>query len=232
MFMFNIPNVMLSVSDDISYKHLLMGVLMAYNVKIKPSSINLQNKINKLIIKAKTQPLISQQVKEEIRNLLRSGGFKPAGRSKPASEYLEQCAINNQFPIINNLVDINNYISLYYGVPISLLDLDVLSSQILIRYGKEGESYVFNNSGQNIDLKGLLTVCKETSQNSIPLGSPVKDSMQAKIKNITKNVIYIVYLSSKIFNYSDLCNILDEIELMVSQEALTQKFHSKTIQTF
>src|SRR3712207_7695492 len=44
--------------------------------------------------------------------LLRNGGFRPSGRNKPASEYLAQAAREGRFPRINNLVDVNNLVSL------------------------------------------------------------------------------------------------------------------------
>src|SRR5258708_4111988 len=47
----------------------------------------------------------SDTVRSEVRQLLRQGGFKPAGRSKPASEYLHATLIEGRFPRINAAVD-------------------------------------------------------------------------------------------------------------------------------
>ena len=73
-----------------------------------------------------TEDFPPPHVKEPIRALLPRGGFKPAGRNKPASEYLAQAAREARFPRINNCVYINNLLSLESGLPISLLDLAAL----------------------------------------------------------------------------------------------------------
>ena len=42
---------------------------------------------------------------QRVRDLLRAGGFKPAGRSKPASEYLVRAAGEGKLAGINLVVD-------------------------------------------------------------------------------------------------------------------------------
>src|SRR5512141_2868067 len=66
----------------------------------------------------------SDTVRAEVRTLLRQGGFKPAGRSKPASEYLYAVQQEGKFPTINAAVDACNVVSLHSGLPISLVDLE------------------------------------------------------------------------------------------------------------
>ena len=129
-------------------------------------------------------------MKEPVRAMLRRGGFKPSGRNKPASQYLAQAAREGRFPRINNLVDVINLLSLESGLPISLLDLAAVGDWGEIRYGREGEKYVFNASGQEIEVEGLVCVCGEKGS---PVGTPVKDSMAGKIKDGTTDVIGVAY---------------------------------------
>lgn len=63
----------------------------------------------------------SDGVRKAVRDLLREGGFKPSGRSKPASEYL---AGVDSLGGINPVVDACNAASLHSGLPISVVDLD------------------------------------------------------------------------------------------------------------
>src|SRR6266850_1140356 len=51
-------------------------------------------------------------IRETIRALLRHGGFRPTGRSKPASEYLIKAANENRLGSINLAVDACNAVSL------------------------------------------------------------------------------------------------------------------------
>src|SRR5688572_5426847 len=87
-------------------------------------------------------------VRTAVRDLLRHGGFKPAGRSKPASEYLAAAFAEDRFPRINALVDTCNVVSLHSGLPISLVDVDKLEGALAIRVAPPGTTYVFNPTGQ------------------------------------------------------------------------------------
>jgi len=129
-------------------------------------------------------------IKDPVRAMLRAGGFKPAGRQKPASEYLAQACREGRFPSINAPVDCNNLLSLETGLPISLLDADEFGGAALVRICGTGETYVFNQSGQEMDLAGLLCV---GTHDGIPLGNPVKDSMRGKIKGGSRMLAGFIY---------------------------------------
>ena len=167
---------------------LCVGVLQIEGIRVGPSPEWLVSEIKTLI---NTGNAVSPDLKKEVRDMLRRWGFKPSGRNRPASEYLWKAAEKGDFPIINNLVDINNLVSLETGLPISLLDRDVLGDDVLIRVGKPGETYVFNPSGQKLDLEGLVVICRKSDNR--PLGTPIKDSMDGKITEDTNGVVYFVY---------------------------------------
>ncbi|HEX2688448.1 MAG TPA: phenylalanine--tRNA ligase beta subunit-related protein [Kofleriaceae bacterium] len=133
----------------------------------------------------------SEQVKTAVRDLLRHGGYKPSGRSKPASEYLAAALARREFPRINALVDACNVVSLHAGLPISLVDVDRLdhSGALTIRVAPPGTSYVFNPSGQTIDAGGL--VCLYDAQG--PTGTPVKDAQRTKTHDGTVATLAIVW---------------------------------------
>src|SRR5213082_1640098 len=95
-------------------------------------------------------------VREKVRALLRHGGFKPTGRSKPASEYLLRAARDGGLASINPVVDVCNVVSLHSGLPISVVDLDRARPPLRVAIAPAGASYVFNAAGQTIDLVGLL----------------------------------------------------------------------------
>jgi DNA/RNA-binding domain of Phe-tRNA-synthetase-like protein len=133
----------------------------------------------------------SEQIKTAVRDLLRHGGYKPSGRSKPASEYLAAAVAKREFPRINALVDACNVASLHSGLPISLVDLDRLdrSGALTIRIAPPDTSYVFNPSGQTIDASGLL--CLYDAQG--PTGTPVKDAQRTKTHDGTLAALTIVW---------------------------------------
>jgi DNA/RNA-binding domain of Phe-tRNA-synthetase-like protein len=120
---------------------------------------------------------------------LRTGGFKPSGRSKPASEYLVGAVAEGRFPAINAGVDACNVASLHSGLPISLVDVDLLDGSLEIRIASAGTTYAFNPSGQVIDVAGL--VCLWDAQG--PTGTPVKDAQRTKTHDGTRAAISIVW---------------------------------------
>lgn len=140
--------------------------------------------------------------RRHVRDMLRSGRFKPTGRGKPASEYLLGAARKGAFPRINSIVDVCNYISLKYLLPISVWDVDRGGgADFMIRLGKSGESYVFNRADQTINLEDLVVGCRMPESDSAgsehsdgsPIVNPVKDSMDAKTIDSSRRVAALVY---------------------------------------
>lgn len=153
-------------------------------------------------------------VKEAVRAMLRAGGFKPAGRQKPASEYLAQAAREGRFPAINGPVDCNNLLSLETGLPISLLDADELAGGARIRVCGEGESYVFNASGQEMDLAGLFCACSPSGD---PLGNPVKDSMRGKLKDGTRRLAGFIYAPLGLYSPASLMAVGERFASLLAE---------------
>jgi DNA/RNA-binding domain of Phe-tRNA-synthetase-like protein len=115
--------------------------------------------------------------KAAVRDMLRHGVYKPAGRAKPSSEYLLAAALEGEgplgaFPLVNGPVDANNAVSLEWGFPASVFDAALAGPELLLRRGMPGESYVFNNAAQRIDLEDLLLVCRR-APGSGPAPAPV-----------------------------------------------------------
>lgn len=168
----------------------LVCLVQAEICSIGPSPDPLVKALDALVQRRATEDFPPMTIKEPVRAMLRAGGFKPAGRQKPASEYLAQAAREGRFPAINGPVDCNNILSLETGLPISLLDADTFGGRAIVRICSQGEAYVFNASGQEMDLSGLLCVC---STDGTPLGNPVKDSMLGKLKDETRNLAGFLY---------------------------------------
>ena len=140
------------------------------------------------------ETFLSEGRKKAVRDLLRHGKYKPAGRAKPSSEYLLAAALEGDFPLVNPAVDANNAASLAYGYPASIFDLGKCGLQLLLRRGGAGDSYQFNPSGQQIDLEDLLCVwMKGDGGVPLPIGNPVKDSMATKVFELCVGVIGVVY---------------------------------------
>ncbi len=135
-------------------------------------------------------PLRSDEgVREAVRALLRQGGFKPTGRSKPASEYLLRAAGEGKLSSINLAVDVCNVVSLHSGLPISVIDLGRARLPLRVGVASEGTSYVFNASGQTIDLAGLLCLFDADGA----CANAVKDAQRTKTGPETTRTLSLVW---------------------------------------
>lgn len=128
-------------------------------------------------------------VRGHVRDLLRQSGFKPTGRSKPASEYLVRAAGDGALRSINAAVDVCNVVSLHSGLPISVVDLELAQPPFRVAPAPEGEQYVFNAGGQTIDVGALL--CLFDAQG--PCANPVKDAQRTKTREATTRTLSVLW---------------------------------------
>ena len=130
-----------------------------------------------------------ERVRGAVRDLLRLGGYKPTGRGKPASEYLVRAASEGALNSINAAVDVCNAVSLHSGLPISVVDLDRARAPFRIGVAPPDATYVFNASGQEIDLGGLLCLYDADG----PCANAVRDAQRTKTRDETRSTLSVVW---------------------------------------
>jgi DNA/RNA-binding domain of Phe-tRNA-synthetase-like protein len=128
-------------------------------------------------------------VRTAVRDLLRHGGYKPTGRGKPASEYLVRAVGEGKLSSINAAVDACNAVSLHSGLPVSVVDLDRAAPPLRVALAPPGAAYVFNASGQTIDVEGLL--CLLDAQG--PCANAVKDAQRTKTSPGTVHTLSVLW---------------------------------------
>lgn len=128
-------------------------------------------------------------VRSAVRDMLRSAGYKPTGRGKPASEFLVRAASEGSLTSINPAVDACNAASLHGGLPISVIDLDRALPPLRIAIAGPDDHYIFNASGQEIRLAGLP--CLHDAHG--PCANPVKDSQRTKTGPLTQNTLSVIW---------------------------------------
>ena len=127
-----------------------------------------------------------------IRDLLRHGGFRPTGRSKPASEYLVRAAGEGQLKPINPAVDVGNLVALHTGIPVSVVDVERLVPPLVVRLAPGGSRFVFNASGQEIDVENLIGL----EDGLGPCANPVKDAQRTKTSPSTTQTLTVLWGST------------------------------------
>ena len=136
----------------------------------------------------------SDEVRGAVRDLLRHGGYKPTGRGKPASEYLIRAVGEGALSSINAAVDACNAVSLHSGLPISVVDLDRAKPPFKVAVAAAGTEYVFNASGQKIDVEGLLCLFDSDG----PCANAVKDAQRTKTTPQTTRTMSIIWGTNKL----------------------------------
>jgi len=131
----------------------------------------------------------SEELRAAVRDLLRHGGYKPTGRGKPSSEYLVRAAEEGGLPHINLAVDACNAVSLHSGLPISVVDLELAAAPYRLALAGAGASYVFNASGQTIDIEGLLCLFDAAG----PCANAVKDAQRTKTHVATRAALSVLW---------------------------------------
>ncbi|MBK8264782.1 MAG: hypothetical protein IPK80_26015 [Nannocystis sp.] len=168
-------------------------------------------------------PLASDDsVRAVIRDLLRARGFRPTGRSKPSSEYLLRAVADGQLGTINAAVDACNLVSLRSGLPISVIDLARATPPLSIAPAAPDSTYVFNASGQVIDVANLLCIHDADG----PCANPVKDAQRTKTTPQTRTTLSVLWGSLALPGRASVAaawyrRILEEIGATTRDVALT-----------
>lgn len=89
---------------------------------------------------------------------------------------------------VNNIVDINNLISIKSRFPVGSYDLSNINYPVTLNKAKEGESY--KGIGKDaLNIEKLPVFCDDKG----PFGSPTSDSVRAMIRETTKEIIMCIY---------------------------------------
>jgi DNA/RNA-binding domain of Phe-tRNA-synthetase-like protein len=191
-----------SFDDSTGPMRLRVAIVWAFGLPACPRTESVPAYLSELLgrVRAAGEAFLPPERKAAVRDMLRHGKYRPAGRAKPSSEYLLAAALDaadgsaGAFPLVNGPVDANNAVSLEWGYPASVFDLDRTGPELLVRRGLAGEAYVFNPSGQEIDLEDLIVVCRRAACGAWePCGNPVKDAMATKVFEDARNAAAVVY---------------------------------------
>lgn len=143
-----------------------------------------------------------EHIKKEIRTCLRHHGFTPTGRGKPASEYLQKAQEKGWITpskSINLAVDLCNITSMHSGLPISVIDLDLVQGNLSFRVCPPQTTYIFNPSGQIIKTDGLLALYDEQG----PTAGPVKDAQRTKTHAETTRILTVFWGTKSLSEYTE-----------------------------
>ncbi len=147
----------------------------------------------------------------EWREVFKTIGTDP-NRYRPSNEALYRRVQKQHFlHPVNSAVDLNNFLSLQYCIPLGIYDLDKLSGEVKIKIGSEEDSYIAINEREIQLTKKLVSADSESA-----FGSPYVDSKRSAVSNSTKNALHIVYLQPSM-QHSEADQLLQALSNMFTQ---------------
>jgi DNA/RNA-binding domain of Phe-tRNA-synthetase-like protein len=126
---------------------------------------------------------------DEWRQIFKRTGKDPNRYRHSAEALYRRIQKQNYLQPVNSAIDLNNFFSLQYEVPIGIYDSEKLNDPLTLRLGYDGEEYRGLN-GRNNSLHRLIV----SVDGKNAFGSPFVDSEKTAVTEMTKNAVQIVYL--------------------------------------
>lgn len=127
---------------------------------------------------------------QEWRNVFKLTGTNPS-KYRPSAEALyRRIQKQNYLSPVHSAIDLNNFFSLLFEVPIGIYDRAKLTGDITIKIGEHGDIYMGLNGRMN-SMEHMITSVDQEG----PFGSPFVDSERTKVTEQTKQALQIIYFT-------------------------------------
>ena len=177
-----------------------LGIYLAYSVVTGIDNMRevseLYNVLIPKLINYVKSKLNLDKLKDEVnirifRDLYWRLGIDPT-KQRPAHEALIRRVLRGEdFPKVNPAVDIGNYASIKYMLPVGLYDLDkVASTCLVLRFAKQGEKVRLLGSGEKTLSERQIVLA--TCEGKILHVFPHRDSEETSISRSSRNILVVV----------------------------------------
>ncbi len=168
-----------------------LGCIQA-SVKVESSSESILKEIDKycedLIKKISLEDIASLPRIKDAREVYKKLGKSPSKYRVSSESLMRRILQKKGLYKINNIVEINNLISLKYGFSVGSYNINNTQPPICSTIGKEGQKY--KGIGKDlINIENLPVLSDEIST----FGSPTSDSERAMITNDVSEIIMCIY---------------------------------------
>ncbi|OAS84117.1 MULTISPECIES: B3/4 domain-containing protein [Metabacillus] len=124
----------------------------------------------------------------EWRKLFKTIGTDP-NRYRPSNEALYRRVQKQQYlHTVNSAVDMNNFLSLQYKIPLGIYDVSNLDGDVVIKIGTEQDSYIAINEREVSLTKKLVSADQHGA-----FGSPYVDSKRSVVTSDTTQALHLIY---------------------------------------
>lgn len=190
-----IDNVTVELSLSTELKNRIPNLALAAvsaNIKVEKHSAGLWQEMNRraqhLAATIRPDQTATASPVAAMRNAYKTLGKDPSRYRGSAEALLRRVVSGKGVYQVNNVVDINNLVSLETLHPTGSYDLERVSGPIQLRIGLPGESY--KGIGKDmINIENLPVFADSQG----PFGSPTSDSERAMIRPETSRVLIVIF---------------------------------------
>jgi DNA/RNA-binding domain of Phe-tRNA-synthetase-like protein len=123
-----------------------------------------------------------------VRTMYKRVGIDPTKRRPSSEALLRRVRKGEGLPRINSMVDVCNWCSLEFQLPYGLYDAAHIEGHVVLRLGKEGESYPGIRK-DDVHVGGRITL----ADNRGPFGNPTSDSARTMVTPATTRALVVVF---------------------------------------
>src|SRR5919109_2876097 len=123
-----------------------------------------------------------------VRTMYKRVGIDPTKRRPSSEALLRRVRKGEALPRINSMVDVCNWCSLEFQLPYGLYDLDRVEGDVVLRIGREGESYPGIRKDE-VHVGGRITLADRVG----PFGNPTSDSVRTMVTTATRRALVVVF---------------------------------------
>ncbi|WP_297518615.1 phenylalanine--tRNA ligase beta subunit-related protein [uncultured Clostridium sp.] len=178
----------IKISDELREKTNPILLSIEATVKVKEGNDALWNEINSKIkeITENITPSDILKIKniDSSRTAYKKLGKDPSRYRLSSESLLKRIVKGNGLYKVNNVVDINNLISLTTSCPVGIYDLSKTEGDIILTIGKEGEVYEGIGRGE-IKIEHMPTFADSIGN----FGTTTSDSIRAMITEDTHHIV-------------------------------------------
>ena len=128
-----------------------------------------------------------------VRTMYKRVGIDPTKRRPSSEALLRRVRKGEGLPRINSMVDVCNWCSLEFQLPYGLYDAAHIEGGVVLRLGKEGESYPGIRK-DDVHVGGRITLADDRG----PFGNPTSDSARTMVTPATTRALVVVFAPREI----------------------------------
>lgn len=178
--------------DPVVRSHVRPAWLVLDGVSVVEGSPALDRPLAESAARMKTA-VESADLTAAVRAMYRRFGVDPT-KTRPSSEaLLRRVRKGDSLPRINNVVDVCNWCSLEFQVPYGLYDLARVTGAIVLRTGRQGESYAGIRK-DDVHLEGRLVL----SDDAGPFGNPTSDSARTMVTPAATSILTVIFAPASV----------------------------------